>query len=95
MFDSYYNDNINILAKWRWSTNSTRKATAIDVSHDALTAKRQRGGNQNPAIMTSEPLTRFNCFFLVQIVKLGDWVSIVVSTPNVNTRDLSPNMIVL
>jgi len=63
---------------WRWDSSPTKKATVVELSNDNMMAKRSQGGN-NPAVMTTEPLTRNSNYFVVEVIQLGNWVGVGIA----------------
>jgi hypothetical protein len=63
---------------WRWDASPHKKASVVELSPDCLLAKRMSGGN-NPAVMSSEPLTRNSNYFVVEIIQLGNWVGVGIA----------------
>jgi len=75
-----HNKNWNRLLRirpvfWVWGSGDHQKAPCIDVSKNGIRASRNSGGN-NPAVLTTLPLSRLNNFFLVEVASLGTWVGI-------------------
>jgi hypothetical protein len=69
------------LATWRWDTVLHKKAEVLEVTDNFLVVRRTQGGN-NPAILTTQPLTRNSNYFEVQVKAMGSWIGIGVADLN-------------
>jgi len=66
---------------WEWGISSDRKPDVIEVSSDRLKAARNifDQNKKNPALLASQPLTRENPAFRVQVSQLGKWIGVGVA----------------
>jgi len=64
--------------RWKWGSSPNRKSPAIELSQNDLAAKRETGGN-NPGVMCSDPITRNSNYFVVEILRLGNWIGIGIA----------------
>lgn len=65
-------------ARWRWDDKQKSKASSIVLIDNNTVAKRDISGN-NPAVISSHPLTRNSFYFCVRIVRLGSWIGIGIA----------------
>jgi len=61
---------------WKWDTDANKKAETIVLTHNNRTASRPTSRGSNPAVVASQPMTRYRDSFEVEILERGNWLGV-------------------
>jgi len=83
IFGSKSQTNVYIqCANEAWEWDYSKKSTAVQITSNNLSASRPTADGNNPAILSTRPLNKYNPHFRIQVETIGTWVGIGVVDTN-------------